>query len=100
MVEQVKVFSKKADTEKTLTARGKQTKSMNAPKIGYVDPQIMAIDRIVADLSGRHKKAIYRRYLWLQPDRIAALQLRMDRHEYTALANDAVKYIGDRLGVL
>jgi hypothetical protein len=97
MVEQVKVFSKRGDGRKVLTARGKQTRVMTAPKIGYVDPQIMAVDRIVADLPGQLKKLVYRRYVFQQPDRIAAIQLRIPKDTYTERANAAIQYVGERL---
>ena len=80
-----------------LTANGKQTRVITAMIIGYVDPDIMRIDRIVADLSGTYFVAIHRRYRWLQPDRIAASQLHMDRDDYTNKANSALEYITERL---
>ena len=80
-----------------LTANGKQTRVVTAITIGHVDPGIMRIDRIVADLPGTYYIAIHRRYRWLQPDRIAASQLKMDRDEYTSRANAALEYITERL---
>lgn len=86
----------KPEPEIRLTARGKQSRVMTAPKIGYVDPQIMAVDRIVAHISGAHQKAIYRRYVFRQPDRIAAMDSGMSRDEYTTLANEAVEYVAEK----
>ena len=80
-----------------LTASGKQTRVVTAITIGHVDPDIMRIDRIVADLPGTYYIAIHRRYRWLQPDRIAASQLHMDRDDYTNKANSALEYITERL---
>lgn len=85
------------NAEHQLTARGNQTKVVTALKIGYVEPSIMAIDRIVGNLPGKYKKAIYRRYVYLQPDRIAARQLRVPREEYTGWVDAAVDFIAEKL---
>ncbi len=100
MIEQSMVFDrkrKKHNPEKQLTAWGRQTRVVTALKIGYVEPDIMAVDRIVSRLPNRYKKAIYRRYMYLQPDRIAAKQLRIERETYTGMVEAAVEYIAEKL---
>lgn len=85
--------------EHELTARGKQTRSMKPLEIGEVDPTIMAIERVISTAPGRYQAALYRRYVFGQPDRFAARDLGMSKADYTNRANVAVDYVAENLAL-
>jgi len=83
--------------EHPLTARGKQTRSMRPLEVGEVEPTIMRIERVISTAPGRYQSALYRRYVFGQPDRFAARQLGLSRADYTNRAEAAVGYVALRL---
>lgn len=71
---------------------------MTAPRTSDLPDDVFAVDRIVATAPAMYQKPLKRRYIWRQPDRFAARELRMERSVYTQIAEDAVRYVSARLG--
>lgn len=96
MIDSIKVADRKARKQKAedeLTAKGKQKKSRK-PIDGHILPDdFMKIDRIVSESPNHMQKVLRRAYLWGQPDRIAARELRIDRELFTEQREMAVLWV-------
>jgi len=80
-----------------LTAGGSATAgSKSDAKVGFTS-SVAEIDKIVSDLPGRSKAAIFRGYMYSQPDRIAARELDIPREAFTLLRKRAVILVADKL---
>lgn len=96
MIEQTKVFAQpRGNLRKTAVCS--QTRVMIAPQVQEVPDEVAVVDRLVARADKMYQKCLKRRYIFNQPDRFAARDLRMDREVYTAYAQAAEKYIADRI---
>lgn len=84
--------------EPLLTADGKETRTSGRPEL-QLGGGIARVDKIVGGLPGWMKSVIHRSYLWQQPDRIAARELKMPRAEYTRRREAAVEYVAERLAL-
>jgi hypothetical protein len=82
--------------EQELTARGKSTEASILPPL-QLDSISARIDVVVSSLAGWAKKCIFRSYLYNQPDRFAARELRMSTGEYTQRREAAVQIVAERL---
>jgi hypothetical protein len=82
----------------TLTAEGKETRGNGRPEL-QLSGGIARVDKVVGGLPGWMKAAIHRSYLWQQPDRIAARELKMSRAEFTRRREASVEYVADRLAL-
>lgn len=84
--------------EECLTAEGKASRSTGRPEL-QLSGSIARVDQVVGALPGWMKSAIHRSYLWQQPDRIAARELKMPRAEFTRRREAAVEYVAERLAL-
>lgn len=82
----------------SLTAEGKASRNTGRPEI-QLSGGIARVDKVVGQLPGWMKSAIHRSYLWQQPDRIAARELKMSRAEFTRRREAAVEYVAERLAM-
>lgn len=98
MIEMAKVF-KPAEKSGEVTAQGKQTRVMRPLTVDDAPVDVMEVDRIVARLPGWMNRAIYRSYLFGQPDRIAARELGVTREVYTKQRKEAVSYVAQKLAI-
>jgi hypothetical protein len=80
-----------------LTARGAATSSSSPDDAVGFTRTVAEVDGIIATLPGRHKSAIFRAYMYRQPDRIAARELDMPREEFTSMRQRAVITIAEKL---
>ena len=82
--------------ERPLTADGKQTVSNIIPELelGGLEARI---DSIVRGLANWMRAAIFRSYLYGQPDRIAARELKITRAEFTSRRRAAVAVVAEKL---
>jgi hypothetical protein len=78
------------------TANGKQTLTFRTPRMD-LSSDVVQVDKVVGELPDWMKQTIHRTYLQLQPHRIAARQLRMDREHYHSQWRAAVKYVAEKL---
>ena len=80
-----------------LTARGTATISaLDSRPVGF-SQTVAQIDGIIEKLRGDQKAAIFRGYMYRQPDRIAARELKMPRERFTWLRESAVIAVAERL---
>jgi len=80
-----------------LTARGTaSTSAVDEPPLGF-SQTVAQIDGIVEKLPGRYKTAIFRYYMYRQPDRIAARELDMPREKFTDMRERAVILVAEKL---
>ena len=102
MMDHVKVWTKQRKPRwGFVTAQGKQKRVFKPQDIDVQTADwFMDIDRQVATLPNWMAKPIKRAYLWGQPDRIAARELRISREEFTSAREKAVMYIAERLARL
>ena len=87
----------KGFAEVDLTASGKQTRSGEKKIALALDSKTMEVDRIVTGLPKWAQKCIRRRYLFGQPDRIAADEMKMRVEEYAGRRRCAVEKVAERL---
>jgi len=80
-----------------LTARGNASSSQRPSDMVGFTATVAQIDSIVATLPGRYKAAIFRGYMYRQPDRIAARELDMPRERFTHIRERAVIQIAEKL---
>lgn len=80
-----------------LTARGTATSSATDDRPVGFSHTVAQVDGIIATLPGRHKSAIFRYYMYRQPDRIAARELDMPREQFTWMRERAVIMIAEKL---
>lgn len=80
-----------------LTARGTATiAALDEQPVGF-SHTVAQIDGIIDKLRGDQKAAIYRGYMYRQPDRIAARELKMPRERFTWLREAAVIAVAEKL---
>ncbi len=80
-----------------LTARGTATRSATDDRpVGFSSAGAQ-VDGVIDKLPGNQKAAIFRGYMYRQPDRIAARELRMPRESFTWLRQRAVIAIAEKL---
>lgn len=96
MIERTKVFAQPGRNSR-MTAICRQTRVMTAPRTKDLPDEVFAVDRIVAQAPAMYQKPLKRRYIFRQPDRFAARELRMERAVYTQIAEDAVRYVENKL---
>lgn len=96
MIQQQRVF-KDQKGDGPVTARGKQPRVFRPAEVDEPPQEIVEIDRLVAKLSGVSQSTVYRAYLYRQPDRIMARELRIPRYAVTARREAAVRYVLDQL---
>lgn len=98
MSEALKVFDGVAkDTGREPTATGKQKKSRKSVDMQVLPENFMKIDKLVAQSPNQMQKVLKRAYLWGQPDRIAARELRIERKLFTEQREAAVTWVMRRL---
>lgn len=86
--------NQKPDSE--LTAKGRQKISRKPLDQQILPDDYMAIDAIVAKSPNHMQKVLMRAYLWGQPDRIAAREMRIDRERFTERREAAVKWVATK----
>ncbi len=79
-----------------MTARGTETRSFKREAIA-LSSVVAIVDKLVAELPNGQKQAVTRAYLYGQPDRIAARELRIPRYEFTYRREMALERIAARL---
>ena len=80
-----------------LTAKGKQKNSFKPVNL-ELSSIVAKVDHIVSTLPGWMRTTIQRSYLYRQPDRKAAQDLRIPKDTYRLRRISAVEYIAERLG--
>lgn len=80
-----------------LTARGTATRSATEDRPVGFSQSVAQLDGVIDKLPGDQKKAIFRAYMYRQPDRIAARELKMPREAFTWLRERAVITIAEKL---
>jgi hypothetical protein len=78
------------------SANGRESKTARKP-MPVIGSSILEVDRIVASLPQWMRETLVRRYLWNQPDRIAANCLRLAKSTYRQWAEAAEEAVADRL---
>lgn len=91
MIEMTKVFDSQRKSTGN-TANGSQKRSVRPPET-YVPARYMKIDGIVAKAPNKYQQVIRRAYLYGQPDRIAARELKMAREDFTGLRESALEFV-------
>ena len=83
-------------TEKGLTANGKEKRAHQ--DIGMrISSNDLQVDHVVSQLPKWAKKCVFLSYMYGQPDRIAAADLRMPVGEYSQRRRAAVERVAERL---
>ncbi len=80
-----------------LTAQGTASRSATADRPVGFSQSVAQIDGIIDRLRGDMKAAIFRGYMYRQPDRIAARELGMPRERFTWLREAAVIAVAQKL---
>jgi len=80
-----------------LTARGTATRSATDERPVGFSNTVAQMDGIIDTLAGAYRAAIFRAYMYRQPDRIAARQLDMPRERFTHIRERAVIQIAEKL---
>ena len=81
-----------------MTAKGKQKKTFREINI-QLNSDVAQIDSVVSKLPGWMKQTVFRSYMYRQPDRRAAQDLRLPKDTYRLRRIAALEYVGDRLYV-
>lgn len=81
-----------------VTAAGKPTRSVR-PLDPYTPREFSEVDAAVSRAPKWAQKVIYRAYVYGQPDRIAAKELRVERETYTTCRLEAVRLVGEMLAL-
>lgn len=101
MIESIKVADKRDRKRyRPETAKGRQTRSRKPINSQILPNDYMLIDKIVSQSPNYMKKTLHRAYLWGQPDRIAARELRIDRELFTSQREAAVEWVMKKFTVL
>jgi hypothetical protein len=82
-----------------VTARGTETRSLKPLQMVELSGSVAAIDAVVAALPGWMQKIIMRSYLWGQPDRLAAQEMRMPRMLYRTQREAALEFVAERIAL-
>lgn len=80
-----------------LTARGTATRSSTDDRPVGFSSSGAQVDAVIDKLPGNQKAAIFRGYMYRQPDRIAARELKMPREAFTWLRQRAVIAVAEKL---
>lgn len=80
------------------TARGSETRSMHAARVVF-SAAASRVEAVINALPKWQRTPIYRTYLYGQPHRIAARELRMDESDYQSRWRSAVKEVGRLLAM-
>ena len=96
IIAHIKAETRKRRGVRRLTAKGKEKKSFIRPEL-ELSGDIMTVDMVVSKLPKWAKKCVFRSYLYSQPDRKAAEQLRMPIGEYAQRRRAAVEQVAIRL---
>lgn len=83
---------RKGVRRRSLTAVGKQPKTFKLPTVA-LEADVLTTDTAVARLPGWAKKVIMRTFLYGQPNRVAADQMRMREGEYSQRRRAAVEKV-------
>lgn len=81
-------------SEKDLTAQGKEKHIRRETSVQF-NSNVIRMDYLVARLPGWMNQSIMRSYLYQQPDRRAAQDLRMPKDAYRARRIASVEYLGE-----
>lgn len=80
-----------------VTARGTATRSVTDQRPVGFSNTVAQIDGIIERMQNGYRSAIFRAYMYRQPDRIAARELQMPRERFTLLRERAVIAIAEKL---
>lgn len=79
-----------------VTADGKESRRVAAPAV-MLPSRVADVDHVVSTLPGWMQKALRRAYLFGQPDRVAAFELKMSIGGYVERRRAAVERVADLL---
>ena len=90
------VAEQQGNVDQKETALGKQSQSFRTAKL-HINSEVLEVDALVSKLPGWMQKTIIRSYLYGQPDRRAAQDLRMPKSVYKSHRIAAIEEISRRL---
>lgn len=97
MIDYARAFPNRQQGNGRYTARGTQKRVMRPKEVDTPPAQVMEIDRQIASLPASLQAPLWRHYVYRQPDRIAARELKESRASYTARRERAEQTVVERV---